>query len=99
MARDLKDGTRVRTVKPEHISDDWQPGAHAKRRWGIDGVVVGYSDSHGLIYEVMYADRETGWFEPRELRPLDASSFLEVEKKTVAEEDKSTWGRLRKPEL
>jgi hypothetical protein len=38
------------------------------RRFGVKGVIVGYTMKPSLCYRVRYEDREEGWFEPEELR-------------------------------
>jgi hypothetical protein len=63
-------GTRVVTVKPEQESNDWLPGALAKRKWRMTGTVVAYHDSHGVVWDVKHDDGTTGPYETRELREL-----------------------------
>jgi hypothetical protein len=63
----LKNGTAVKTIRPEIESKDWAAEALECRRWGVVGKIVGYSDSHGLCYRVEHADGTDGWYESREL--------------------------------
>lgn len=66
----LKVGSQVKTVKPEVVSTDWSSKAVIQGRvgrWGQNGEIVNYSNSHGLCYEVKFVDDCTAWFEPREL--------------------------------
>ena len=59
--------TKVKTVRPEKESNDWDPEALKQRRWDIHGEVVRHSDSHGLCYLVRHVDGTKAWYEPREL--------------------------------
>lgn len=59
---------RVFTVKPEEVSKDWLPEALPNRKWGVEGVIVHYHNSHGKIYVVRHSDGSTGSYEPRELK-------------------------------
>ena len=64
----LKNGTKVRTVKPPKEASDWTEEARTSRRWGVKGTVFHYHDSHGLTYEVKHSDGSIGHYEPHELR-------------------------------
>lgn len=64
----LLPGTRVKTVAVPNPSTDWDPAVLSLRRFGVDGIVLKHSDSHGLCYEVEHTDDKTkAWYEPREL--------------------------------
>lgn len=65
----IPNGTRVLTVEPEEISDDWTSEALVMRRFGVTGEVVGHHDSHGLCYDVRHDDDGTiGCYDPWELQ-------------------------------
>lgn len=60
-------GTRV--MATENRDDgSWQPEARLKCRWGMEGIVVDRSDSHGLCYRVRHADGSDAWYNPDEIR-------------------------------
>lgn len=62
-------GDRVVTLaKPETEPPGYAKGARDGNQWGVPGIVIGVSDSHGLCYEVRTGGT-IGWYEPNELRP------------------------------
>ena len=63
----------VLTVRPEKESTDWSKDTLKERKWGVKGVLVDRSDGHGLVYQIRHNDGTTGWYEPRELKRLDAT--------------------------
>lgn len=61
-------GTRVRTIKPDVVSDDWTPEAVAARRFGVTGTVVAEHDGRSLCFGVRHDEDDTiGFYELREL--------------------------------
>jgi hypothetical protein len=59
-------GTKVRTTQ-DAGTDDWNPKAKARRRWGMLGMVINFHDSHGLSYTVLHEDLTWACYEPEEL--------------------------------
>lgn len=66
-------GTRVKTVKPDQESKDWNARALAARKWGVMGKTVKEHDAHGLFYDVEHEDGTMGYYEPRELEAVAAA--------------------------
>lgn len=62
-------GTLVKTIE-DAGDDDWTEEALANRKWGVGGRVIGYSDSHGLCYEVEHEDGTVGWYNPSEIEVI-----------------------------
>lgn len=71
----LEHGESVETVEPKKVSTDWQAEALKDRRWGVSGKVIEHSDSHGPVYKVRHQDGTTAWYERRELKRLDATTY------------------------
>lgn len=62
----LTNGTKVRTT--EHAgANDWADPARPDARWGVEGTIVGHSNSHGLVYDVVHDCGGSAWYEPEEL--------------------------------
>lgn len=59
-------GTRVRTNATLGDGHGYTDEVKAARRAGVEGVVMGHSDSHGICFEVAHGN-ETAWYEPEEL--------------------------------
>ncbi len=67
-------GTAVRTTEAnEALRIEWADGVWEARKWGVDGTVLAYHDSHGLFYEVRHADGSQGCYDPTELMVVAAS--------------------------
>ena len=62
----LQKGTRVKTTKHAG-STDWSDPYRADAKWGVEGIIIGHSDSHGLIYKVQHDCGGTAWYEPNEI--------------------------------
>ncbi len=62
----LPNGTRVKTTKHAG-SKDWSNPNRPDAKWGVEGIIISHSDSHGLVYEVRHDCGEKGWYEPEEL--------------------------------
>lgn len=60
-------GSKVLTVETNCTSDDWTAPALEKRKFNVAGKIVGYHDSHGIIYEVRHTDGSVGCYDPWEL--------------------------------
>lgn len=63
----------------------WESGAIAARKWGVTGIVVDYTNSHGTGFKVRHDDGSEAWYEPDHLvmrarkRPLQcALAFIEA---------------------
>ena len=62
----LERGARVMTTE-DACRNDWQ--TERKCRWGVNGIVLRHSDSHGLCYLVMHLDDGTEcWYDHDEVR-------------------------------
>lgn len=59
-------GQRV-VVLPLRAAADFVPDARVHARAGATGLVTGYSNSHGLAYEVQHVDGTVAWYDPEEL--------------------------------
>ena len=63
--------TLVRTTqKNPELRNEWTKRAQALRKWGVEGTVVGHSDSHGLCYEVFHRDGTTAYYDPSEIQEV-----------------------------
>lgn len=60
-------GSKVITVETNCTSEDWTASALKKRKFNVAGEIIGYSDSHGIVYEVRHADGSVGCYDPWEL--------------------------------
>ena len=60
---------RVRTTK-DAGNDDWSDPKRPACKWGVEGKIVKYSNSHGLCYEVQHIDGTFAWYDPEELEFL-----------------------------
>ena len=61
-------GTQVTTTKPNmSLIGEWTHESLVLRKWGIQGVVETYHDSHGLCYVVRHEDGTVGPYDPSEL--------------------------------
>jgi hypothetical protein len=69
----FRQGAYVRTRLIRTESTDWSPEALRLRRFGVTGVVVDFSDSHGLIFAVQHRDGSIAYYEPQELEVLPAA--------------------------
>ena len=65
----LPNGTKVITTKHAG-STDWSNPNRPDAKWGVTGVIIGHSDSHGLVYQVKHNNGGIGWYEPEELNSL-----------------------------
>lgn len=66
----LAPGTQVRTAANIERRD-YTYEAHALRRPGVLGLVIGASDSHGLCYKVMHlSDKSEAWYDPDQIAPI-----------------------------
>lgn len=65
----LPEFTQVRTVDRNLSGNGWSSGASVKRRFGVYGNVVKYSnEGHGAYYTVRHADDDSlGYYDPCEL--------------------------------
>lgn len=50
------------------LRKEWTDDAWKMRQWNVRGIVVDFSDAHGLCYEVQHPDNSTGYYDPSELR-------------------------------
>lgn len=71
----ISTGTPVTTTteNPE-IRAEFTSEAIASRKWGVKGIVIGHSDSHGLCYQVQHEDDTVAWYDPSELTTPEISS-------------------------
>ena len=61
-------GTAVKTTQPNWDKcEEWTDEGWARRKWGVDGVILTHHDSHGLCYEVRHPDGTVGCYDPSEL--------------------------------
>lgn len=58
---------KVLTVCVDNQSNDWSPDALSGRKFGEEGEIIDFSNSHGTVYLVRHKDKSVGWYEPREL--------------------------------
>ena len=68
----MKPLTRIRvvTVRTDPRNDaEYMPDV--LRVWGVTGTITGYSNSHGLCFEVAHDDGTVGCYEPDELRLIN----------------------------
>ena len=73
----IEPGTKVKTTT-EHNAANWTEEAKPLRKWGIEGIVIGHHNSHGLCYEVAHfqsgASGEESWiacYDPEELEIIN----------------------------
>lgn len=67
----LQKGARIRTTKHAG-STDWSDPNRPDAKWGAEGIIIGHSDSHGLIYQVQHDCGGIAWYESAELAPTVA---------------------------
>lgn len=61
-------GQKVRTTQANMmLRKDWTDEGWDSKKWGMQGIVVNYHDSHGLCYEVRHDDGSVGSYDPSEL--------------------------------
>lgn len=60
-------GTRVKTTQKDVEASRTYDEPREGLKWGIEGEVIDYSDSHGLCYLVVHQDGKTRWYESTEL--------------------------------
>ena len=66
----LPNECKVKTLQPG-ADDDWTEDVKESRKWGVTGVVVNHSGSHGLCYKVKHDDDGTeAWYTPEELEEI-----------------------------
>jgi hypothetical protein len=67
----LVNDTRVRTTReiPE-VAETYTEEGKKKRKWGVKGRIISFSDAHGLSYEVTHDDGTTGCYDPGELEVI-----------------------------
>jgi hypothetical protein len=64
-------GTWVRTTEPNpELRNEWTEEGLEKRRWNVQGIVVGHHDSHGLCYDIRHEDDSIGCYDPSELEVI-----------------------------
>lgn len=64
----LDPGTKVKTSQPNYsLRGKWTNEAWDQRRWGMLGVIMTHSDSHGLCYEIRHEDGSVAWYDPSEM--------------------------------
>jgi len=81
----IKNGTRVKTTKPGD-STDWSDPNRPDVKWGVEGTIIGHSDSHGLVYDIKHDTGGVGYYEPTEfelqgftqVQLLDAMNIAEI---------------------
>jgi len=66
---------RVLTVTKVPPATDWTPEALLVRKSNVRGVVVGYHDAHGLVFEVQHDDGVVACYEPDELHVIDENGL------------------------
>jgi len=65
-------GTSVKTTQNnEALRNEWNEEALTKRKWGLQGTILNYHDSHGLYYEVLHEDGIKGCYHPSELEVVN----------------------------
>lgn len=70
-------GKKVVTAKVLTASDYTKEG-EALRRTEATGVIVGYSNSHGLCYGVRHKDGVVAWYDPDELHESNHLASMSV---------------------
>jgi hypothetical protein len=61
-------GTQVQTTTENpSLRNEWTEEGKAKRKWGVQGIVIAHHDSHGLCYDVEHRDGSIGCYDPSEL--------------------------------
>lgn len=61
-------GQKVRTTQANMmLRKDWTDEGWDSKKFGIQGIVTNYYDSHGLCYEVRHDDGSIGSYDPSEL--------------------------------
>jgi hypothetical protein len=64
----IESGTIVTTTQVNpRMANEWTPGVLSSQQWGVTGVVLAHSDSHGLCYQVLHEDGSTSWYDPSEI--------------------------------
>ena len=74
----IENGTRIRTIgcimtplliahSGKHADSTWSDPTRADAKWGVEGTIIAYSDSHGLVYEVQHDCGGKAWYEPGEV--------------------------------
>ena len=74
MGSRLRRGTIVRTTESRN-GKDWSSGARLNCMWGVEGVVIDSSDSHGLCYLVRHIEDEgedgsVAWYDSDEIKQI-----------------------------
>lgn len=64
------DKVRVLTVRVDPRNDAQYLNGGG-RRWAAKGHLTGYSNSHGLCFEVTHDDGSLGYYEPSELKLIN----------------------------
>jgi len=76
-------------------SEDYIPETQQERqrRVGQTGLIIDYSNRHGLCYKLLFADGGTAWFEPPELKLLVESAFEYVRSTSMTEDQAKEWAQ------
>lgn len=71
---EITSGSTVRTQFSEEVNrDDWTEVGWERKRWGVEGIVTGEHNSHGLCYDVTHEDGTKATYDPLELEVLEAA--------------------------
>ena len=68
----ITNGSKVRTqICAEVNREEWTERGWERKQWGVEGVVTGEHNSHGLCYEVTHEDGTKACYDPLELEVLE----------------------------
>lgn len=70
--------TKSRYASVEEERRDLMPDAISSRKWGKIGRLCGYSNSHGLIFDIQHQDLTIGSYNPEELILVDPETPMEL---------------------
>ncbi len=63
---------KVKTIKQNNKSrDDFTLSPDISVKWDTYGYITGYSNSHGLCFQVTHFDGSIGYYDPQELILVD----------------------------
>lgn len=57
----------IQVVTKQLITFDWTKEALVNRKSGMNGIIIGYSNAHGLCYLIKHEDGICAWYDPKEL--------------------------------
>lgn len=60
-------GIPVTTAQNIYSNKEFTESARLCCKANAKGIIIGYSNSHGLAYEVLHDDGQAAWYDPSEL--------------------------------